>query len=131
MTLGAKRELFARLLYRLLGEIHRQGFDVMLDELKRGEVQATWNSNHCGTCKATKKLHIDADHDFHAIGIRNSVHCLGLAQDIILRRNGRPLWARKHYLSLGLYWESLHELACWGGRFRDSGHFSISHGGRR
>lgn len=131
MRLGRKRELFARLLYRLIGEAHRQGYDLMLDELKRGPIQAKWNATHCGTCEGTKKLHQDSDHEFHAIGIENTVHGVGLAQDIILRRNGRPLWAREHYVSLGLYWESLHELCRWGGRHRDPGHFSFQHGGRR
>lgn len=133
MTLGAKRELFARLHPRLVLEAHRQGYDVMLDELKRGPEQAEYNATHCGTCRQTKRQHVDADHDFHAIGIRNTVHGVGLAQDIILRRNGRPLWARKHYLSLGLYWESLHALCRWGGRFRgrgDAGHFSLAHRGK-
>ena len=131
MSLGAKRELIARLFIRLIAEALRQGYEVMIEEVKRGDVQCEYNATHCGTCKETKRNHTGADHDFHAIGIRYSVHRSGLAVDITLRRNGRPLWARKHYLSLGLYWESLHELCAWGGRFRDAGHFSLRHGGRR
>ena len=131
MTLGAKRELFSRLLVRLVKEAHRKGYEVFLEECKRGAQQAEWNATHCGTCKQTKRSHVDADHEFHAIGIADSLHCIGLALDITLRQNGRPLWARKHYLALGLYWESLHELCAWGGRFRDAAHFSIRHGSKR
>jgi len=132
VNLGAKRELFSRLLPLLLAEAHGRGFEVMIDEVKRGSVQAEWNSKHCGTCKETKRAHVLADHEFHAIGIADSVHVLGLAVDLILRRYGRPLWARKHFVPLGAYWESLDpDLCAWGGRFRDPGHFSLKHGGRR
>ena len=37
----------------------------------------------------------------------------------------------KSYEKLGEYWESLHELCSWGGRFNDGNHFSIQHNGMR
>lgn len=36
------------------------------------------------------------------------------------------------WIALGTYWETLHDLARWGGRFKknDSNHFSFEEGGR-
>ena len=66
----------------------------------------------------------------------NSKHLLWRAQDIaILKRifvAGKPLrrvidWQSKNYATLGIYWETLHPLCVWGGRWkqRDSGHLEI------
>lgn len=75
-------------------------------------------------------------------GIKNSLHLLGLAIDIALfddttGPNGNPdgipdyQTATRAYEMLGVYWESLHPLCRWGGRFTkaDGNHFSITHGG--
>jgi hypothetical protein len=35
------------------------------------------------------------------------------------------------FQELGNYWESLHELCSWGGRFNDGNHFSLMHQGMR
>jgi len=131
MTLGQKQELFARYLPRLIDEAHRQGFDVRLKELLRGEQQALWNSKHCGVCNTVSRGHDLADHDFKPIGIAESLHCLGLAIDLVLFRDGRPLWASDRYKALGEWWERLDPACAWGGRFNDAGHFSIQHGGKK
>jgi hypothetical protein len=65
------------------------------------------------------------------VGITNSLHCLGLAIDLVLCKHGAPLWATEAYRDLGMYWESLDPLCSWGGHFNDGGHFSITHGGVR
>lgn len=110
MTVGQKQELFSRLLPELLDEAHAQGFQVRLRELWRTKEQA--------------EIYVR-----QGIGIVNSLHRKGLAIDLVLFRDGRPLWATRHYLLLGEFWEDLDDLCCWGGRFNDAGHFSLTHGG--
>ena len=129
MRLGQKQELFSRLLPLLIDHANDLGFEVRLKELLRGEVQAEWNANHCAVCGANVSMH-GPQHDFTAIGIANSLHCQGLAIDLVLFRDGRPLWASERYQKLGEFWESQNPLCAWGGRFNDGGHFSIRHGGR-
>ena len=132
MTLGQKQELFAGLLPQLITRAYEMGFRVRLQELRRGKEQAEYNATHCGFCKKEEIRHgRNVDHEFKAIGIKNSLHCDGLALDLVLFRDGKPLWATKRYRELGEYWEALHELCAWGGRFDDGGHFSIMHKGRR
>lgn len=62
-----------------------------------------------------------------------SNHKLRLAVDFNLFINGAYIHDGSHpaYKDLGEYWESLHELACWGGRFNDANHFSFEHEGRK
>ncbi len=110
MTVGQKQELFASLLPILLNHAHTLGFKVRLRELWRTKEQAL--------------LYVKA-----GTGIANSLHCKGLALDLVLFRSGRPLWATNRYEELGEFWEALHNLTAWGGRFGDGGHFSIMHGG--
>lgn len=61
----------------------------------------------------------------------NSVHKERLAVDFNLFKNGQYMTASNDYKELGEYWESLHELARWGGRFNDGNHFSFEHNGRK
>ncbi len=141
-TLGKKRELFARCQVLLTNEAHRLGYEIRLDELKRGVQQAEYNATHCGSCAATRREHNKerADHAFHPIGIVDTLHGDGLAIDGYVRKPpGRVLWNVEHYRPLGLYWEDLHPLTYWGGRSskvgdrlrHDAGHFSITHRGRQ
>lgn len=65
-------------------------------------------------------------------GIINSVHLLGIAIDLVLRIEDEIITDSSKYEFLGVYWESLHPLCRWGGRFKrvDGGHFSLEHEGR-
>lgn len=132
MRLGEKQELFAHLLPSLIRKAEALGYKVRMGEVLRFEQQARWNSEHCRTCKRTKEDPVHAtEHGFRAIGILHSLHRQKLAVDLILFARGKPLWDAGSYRALGEWWEQKHALARWGGRFRDSGHFSITHGGRR
>lgn len=65
----------------------------------------------------------------------NSLHYLGLAQDINLFVRDEYITDGKNFAwtDLGGYWESLDSLCAWGGRFKsgDSNHVSITWQGRR
>ena len=111
-TLGELQRLFASLLPALIQEAHTLGFTVRLGEAYRPP--------------ETARLYA-----LQGIGIANSLHCDRLAIDLILDRDG--VWQKntETYLPLGEFWEKLHPLARWGGRFRDGNHFSLAHGGAR
>lgn len=112
MRVGAKQELFASLLPDLIDFALARGYAVRLRELWRSKEQA-------------------AIYAAAGTGIANSLHRKGLAIDLVLLKNGRPLWASEQYQELGEFWESLDDLCSWGGRFGDGGHFSIMHQGVR
>lgn len=68
------------------------------------------------------------------IGIQNSLHCLRLAVDLNLFRNGKLLIRTEDYAPLGKWWEeqsTKQYKCCWGGSFGDGTHFSIEHQGVR
>lgn len=98
-----------RLLPRLLDYIHARGYECTGGELWRSPQEATRQ------------------------GFSNSLHPDRLAIDINLFRKGVFLETTEAHTEFGEYWESLHELARWGGRFRkpDGNHYSIEHGGRK
>lgn len=63
----------------------------------------------------------------------NSLHYSRLAIDLNLFVNNRWISSGRNpaWKQLGEYWEGLHPLCTWGGRFGDANHFSITHGGRK
>jgi hypothetical protein len=111
MSLGEKQELFAVYLPKLINRAHKLGFAVRLKELYRPKEMA--------------KIYHE-----RGTGILNSLHCDGLAVDLVLFKDGRPQWKTETYRELGDYWKTLDILCAWGGDFDDGGHFSIRHGGR-
>jgi hypothetical protein len=131
LNLGQKQELFGALLPRLLDEVKRQGYAVRPKELLRTELQAEWNATHCVYCRGSANSHDHLEHRFKPFGIRQSVHTLGLAIDLVLALDGHVLWNEEAYSGLGTWWEAQHELCRWGGRFNDPGHFSLEHENRR
>lgn len=113
MKLGDKQELFAQLLSQLIQHgFSKPGYRIRLKELYRTEEQA--------------KIYADK-----GIGVLNSVHCLGLAIDIVMLHNGEVVKTSEPYEWLGEWWEQQHSLCRWGGRFKrkDGGHFSLEHNG--
>jgi len=104
---------------------------VQIDEVKRGREQAAWNILHCGTCHETKRAHVHADHEFHPVGSKRSLHIDGLAVDLVLFNGNSPIWKTARYAPLGAFWVGLDPLCAWGGDFGDGGHFSIRHRGMR
>lgn len=64
-------------------------------------------------------------------GAAKSVHKVRLAVDLNLFVEGKYISSGEHpaYKELGSYWESLHPLARWGGRFNDANHFSFEYMG--
>jgi len=112
MTLGEKQRLFTRLTAVLILHAYEQGYELTYGEAWRTPEQAALNAK-------TGK------------GISNSLHTDRLAIDFNLFRNGVWLKTTEDHLPLGQFWEKLHPLCCWGGRFGDGNHYSITHQGRK
>lgn len=101
MTIGNKRRLFTELIAELITFVFSNGYKVAFDK----------------------------EHNKH---MKNSLHYEGLAKDLLLYSStGKYLTKTEDYTFLGVFWESLHPLCAWGGRFQDGNHFSIKHGGRK
>lgn len=101
MTLREKQSLFVKLVAQLINWAYEQGY-----ELTFGDAYAT--SGH----------------------IPNSNHYIRLAIDLNLFKDGKYQTDTEAHRPLGEYWESLHPLCRWGGRFRDGNHYSLEHNGR-
>jgi hypothetical protein len=111
VTLGEKQELFARLVPRLLDKAHELGFSVRIGDVFRdprvhGEMGVKLGYGH-----------------------PKSAHKAKLAIDLNLFRNGAFLGGTEDHRVLGEWWETQHELARWGGRFKDGNHYSLTHDG--
>src|SRR5579872_1296271 len=102
----------------MIGWATAQGYEIAWGETLRSPVQAAANA-------AT------------GVGIKNSLHELGLAVDLKLFKNGEYLTDSADYQLLGEYWKSLDPQCCWGGDFKDEhgnprpdgDHFSITYQG--
>ena len=113
MTLGEKQELFMLLLPRLLDKAYEMGYkmrggDLFRDPRVFGKVGEKEGYGHSRSC-----------------------HKLKLAIDINLFRNGKWLTETEDHRQLGEWWEGLHPLCRWGGRFDDGNHYSLEHEGMK
>lgn len=113
LTLGQKQELFATLVPRLLDHIHSLGYQTRLGDLFR-------DPRVFGAVGETK-----------GYGHAKSAHKNKLALDVNLFLDGVFLQDSESHAVFGAYWESLHPLCRWGGRFNDGNHYSLEHNGVR
>jgi len=111
MRLGAKQELFMRLLPRLINKAHELGFDIRGGDLFRDP-----------------RVH-GAYGEKVGYGYKNSCHKFKLAIDLNLFLDGIFMRTTEEHRILGQWWEKQHELCRWGGRFGDGNHYSLTHSG--
>lgn len=119
MTLGDKQRLFTLLISKLISHSYGLGYALTVgDAYRDARSHGPWG---------TRKEDV--------YGRRKSNHKRRLAMDFNLFKqvNGEMVYmtSSEAYEELGRYWESLHELCCWGGRFQDGNHFSLLHEGMR
>lgn len=117
LTLSQKQRIFPLRIARLIEELPSLGYEVAFAEAYRSPEQADQN--------AAK-----------GIGIKNSLHTLRLAIDLLLFKDGIYLTKSEDYKLAGDFWKSLSwggAICCWGGDFAmpDGDHFSIEHNGVR
>jgi hypothetical protein len=113
MRLGEQQELFMRLLPRLIDKAHDLGLDVRGGDLYRDP-----------------RVH-GAPGEKKGYGNAFSCHKQKLAIDLLLFRDGIYLTGTEDYRDLGEWWEQQHALCCWGGRFEDANHFSLTYEGAK
>ena len=114
MILSEKQSLFALNAAKLILWISEQpGYRVTLNEAYRTKEQA-------------------AIYASQGKGISASLHCIRLAIDLNLYKDGEYLSRSEEYKIMGDYWKSLHPDNKWGGDFKshDGCHFSMGHEGR-
>lgn len=119
MTLHEKQILFSRLVSQLLDTLALWRIEVAFGETWRSPEEAARHAE---------------EHD----GIKNSLHTLRLAIDLLFYKDGIYLTDTKDYELAGAYWKSLSNpeegyVCAWGGDFSkpDGGHFSIEHNGTK
>ena len=113
MTLGDKQRLFTFNISELIWWAYGEGYELTFGDAYRDP------------------------RVFGGMGVRKgygrsrSNHKVRLAVDFNLFINGRYQRSTEAHRPLGEYWESLHGLNAWGGRFNDGNHYSMEHQGRR
>lgn len=122
LTLGAKQRLFTRLVGVLIEYAYQEGYELTFGYTFRSKAEAAAFASE-------------------GKGITNSLHELKLAVDFNLFKNGKFLTLSEDHKPLGVFWESLHPLCRWGGRFTklmpdgsilpkpDGNHYSLEHEG--
>ena len=113
MTLGEHQELFMRLLPRLIDKAHELGFEIRGGDLFR-------DARSHG--KLGERI---------AYGNAFSCHKVKLAIDLNLFKDGEYISTTEGHRELGEWWESRHDLCCWGGRFKDGNHYSLTYQGMK
>jgi len=113
MKLGEKQRLFASMIPALISKAIELGFEVTLGDAYRDP-------------KAFGEVG-----DAGPYGARFSCHKSRLAIDLNLFLHGEYMAKTESHRALGEWWEQQHELCCWGGRFNDGNHYSMTHQGRK
>ncbi len=113
MKLGDKQRLFMRLLPRLIDYIHECGYECTGGDLYRDP-------------RSHGALGEEGPY-----GEPFSCHKSKLAIDINLFKDGIYLTKTEDHQPIGEWWEKQHPLCCWGGRFDDGNHYSLTHGGMK
>ena len=111
LTLGQKQRLFAKYVPRLIDRAYELGYEVTLGDAFRDP-----------------RVHGDLGIK-KGYGYAKSAHKQKLAIDLNLFKDGVYLPNTEDHKELGEFWESIHELARWGGRFNDGNHYSFEHNG--
>jgi hypothetical protein len=111
MSLSDKQRRFAKLLPRLIDNIHERGYectvgDAFRDPRLHGEMGVKLGYGH-----------------------PRSGHKLRLAIDLNLFKNGVYLPNTEDHRIIGEWWEKQDPDARWGGRFNDGNHYSFEHEG--
>ena len=121
MGLGTLQRLFTRNIALLIAWAYANGYELTFGDAFRSPQQAKLNSGKYGLIeKATGIITW-----FAKRGISLSLHMLKLALDLNLFRDGRYLSKTEDHHALGRYWESLHPLNRWGGRYGDGNHYEM------
>jgi len=110
MNLRQQQNMFVMLVGKLIEFAYQAGYELSFGEAYRTPQQASWNAAH-------------------KVGISRSLHTERLAIDFNLFKGDKYLGETNDHLPLGEFWEKLHPLCRWGGRFGDGNHYSMEYNG--
>jgi len=128
-SLREKQSIFAKNVAKLILYIFEQGYECTLSECYRTPEQAWINAlpfNSSLEALAPGMSRKVYPYRVGGKGIRKSLHCERLAIDINLFKDGVYLATTEAHKPFGDYWESLHPLNRWGGRWEDGNHYEMS-----
>lgn len=113
MSLGKTQREFTKCIGKLIIYVYSKGYELTTGDAYRD-----------------KRVHGDFG-EKKSYSAAKSVHKLRLAMDLNLFLNDKYITdgTCPEFIDLGKYWESLHPLARWGGRFKDGNHFSFEYWG--
>jgi hypothetical protein len=100
LTLGQKQELFSELIAKLILHMYSKGYKV-----------------RCGDFYALPRTPLEHK--------KNSQHYQKCAADLNLFKDGKFLDKTEDHAEFGKYWEALHPLCRWGGRYSDGNHYEL------
>lgn len=121
MGLGDLQRKFTFNLALLVKYTYAQGFALTYGDAYRDPLLAKLNSGIYGLIeRGTNKITW-----LSRRGAKNSLHISRLAVDFNLFRDGKYLTTTDAHRELGRYWEGLHDLNRWGGRFNDGNHYEM------
>ena len=107
LSLAERQRLLVRLLPRLIDFAYANGYELSLGDAYR-------DPRTHGAMGIAK-----------GYGHPKSNHKNRLALDLNLFKDGKFLQGTLDHRPLGEFWEGLHPLCRWGGRFADGNHYSV------
>ena len=107
LSLAERQRLLVRLLPRLIDFAYANGYELSLGDAYR-------DPRTHGAMGIAK-----------GYGHPKSNHKIRLALDLNLFKDGKFLQGTSDHQPLGEFWEGLHPLCRWGGRFADGNHYSV------
>ena len=130
MKLGRRQEEFARLVPRLIDKAYELGYrgrggswlrDARLHGHKHVMDVMSWLEQ-----EFPEVAHEANKAGYRAYGSRSSEHKDKCAIDLNLRKPGFGMVVTtEEHRKLGEYWESLHPMCRWGGRYNDGNHYEF------
>lgn len=144
MKLIEKQRLFARLLAEFMYWTHTKaggelwGHDQYVDapdwpqvELRLAEGYVKDTDDAWIEWEGYPEEYVESSNGVPEVHRRDGGHFKRIAQDLVLDIDGEYIADGSHpaWRMLGEYWEGLHPLCRWGGRWGDANHFSLEDGG--
>lgn len=137
MSIGDKQRLFFNLFVQWSIWAIDQGYEFTWGEAFRTDEQAEINAiGYSGRENLARLIGLIFPELAKKIrnneknkGIRNTLHEKRLALDLNAFKDGVYLTKTEDWKELGEYWEKLHPLCRWGGRWGDGNHLSLEHDG--
>ena len=107
LSVGERQRIFTLNISKLITFAYDNGFELTVGDAYRDErSHGPWGKQG-------------------SYGRKHSLHKMRLAMDFNLFKDGKYMTQTDDHLVLGAYWETLHELNIWGGRFGDGNHYSM------